>query len=221
MFDEQSLKAALADVGYRRVKQRVYRADWSTDVEHFISFQLYGTPKVFLAARFGVRNSPADLFAIRSLQTYGGPLEQLIRYDKEIDCLMNFSVGMLDGSGGLAPPLNTSTTSGSAVAAKITDDIEKRLFPVVRGVTNLGRLISLLLADGEACRWFRSNSALRAGIIISLASQSGMHADQVRAFLTPRLESIGMDLRDAPDPDPASYVNRIITDAFRAPSSAS
>lgn len=220
MFDESALESVLADAGYRRVKQNVYRADWSADVEHFIDFELYGKPKVYLAAYFGIRNKQADLFAIRSLKAYGGPLAQLIRYDERVDCLMNFSMGMLDGSGGLAPAVDTLKMSGPALATKIKNDIEQRLFPVVRNVTNFGRLISLLLADGEACRWFRSNSALRAGTIVNLASRSGMHADQVRALLTPRLEQIAIDLRSAPDPDPASFVDRIIADAFRAPSSA-
>jgi hypothetical protein len=217
MFDEPSLKAALAEVGYRRLKRHVYRADWSTEVEHFIYFQLYGTPKIFLVARFGVRFAHADLFAIRSLQTYGGPLEQLIRYDGRIDCLMNFSIGMMDGSKGLAPPLTTSEMSGAAVAAKVRNDIEQKLLPVVRNLTSLGRFLSFLLTDVETHPWERCNAAIRAGIIVSLARETGMSPEQIRALLEPHLKQIWEAIRDAPDPDPASYVNKIIQDAFQRP----
>src|SRR5258708_18175089 len=112
MFDEASLTQALADVGYRRLKRHTYRAEWSTEVEHFLYFQLYGGAN-FLGADFGIRTKESERFAIRSIQAYGSETYQLIRYNERSDCSMRGPLG--DDSWGMRSSLTVSSLSGAAV----------------------------------------------------------------------------------------------------------
>jgi len=219
MFDEPSLTKALAEIGYRRVKEHVYRAEWSSDdVEHFIYLQLYGYPldvvaSDFLTAHFGIRNKDAQLFAVQSLKTYGSKSAQLIRHD-DTDCPMRFELGRLAGDWGLLDSFALSQVSGFTVASKVRDTIKYKVFPAVRHVVNVNRLLAFLLADAEPCPWIRCNGALRAGMIVDLAHRLGMEQGVIEEALKPYLERIGMELRRAPNPDPQFYVRRIIEDSF-------
>jgi hypothetical protein len=222
MFDEPALKAALAEIGYRRLKRHVYRADWSTEVEHFLFFQLYGAPKDYLAADFGFRNRAAQSFALRSIQTYGPELYRMIGHEEPYDCFMRFSLGGLVGTWGMRSSLTISSMPGPALADKIKRDIEQCLFPFIRQMTSSDRLVSRLLVDAEPCAWYRSNGAMRAAMIVHLSQRLGKHSDEIRLSLQPHLKEISHHLLDGPDPDPRSYVDKIIRDAFAQalPSSA-
>src|SRR6266567_8141576 len=111
MFDEALLTNALAEVGYRRLKRHTYRAEWSTEVEHFLYFQLYGTPADLLGADFGVRTKESERFAIRSIQAYGSAAYQLIRHDERSDCTTRFCLGRF-ASWGMRNSLIVSSMSG-------------------------------------------------------------------------------------------------------------
>jgi len=214
MFDETSLIKALADLGYRRLKRHTYRAEWSTEVEHFLYFQLYGTPADYLAAHFGVRTRESERFAIQSIQAYGSETYQLIRPDERSGCTMRFSLGQF-ASWGMRSSLTVSSMSGPALAAKIKHDVEALLFPVIRSITRLDLLLSFLLTDVEPYPWYRCNGAMRAAMIVNLARRVGVPAAEIRKLLEPRLRDIGRPhLHGAPDPDPGHYVDNIIRDSF-------
>jgi hypothetical protein len=214
MFDEASLTHALADVGYRRLKRHNYRAEWSTEVEHFIYFQLYGTPADFLAADFGIRTKESEHFAIRSIQAYGSATDQLLRPDERSGCYMRFSLGRF-ASWGMRTSLTVSSMSGPALAAKIKHDVEQKLFPVIRGITSLELLLNFWLTDAEPCPWYRCNGAMRAAMIVNVARRVGIAPAEIRKLLEPHLREIGRPhLHDAPDPDPGRYVDKIIRDAY-------
>lgn len=213
MLDELSLTATMTDVEYEYLKRHVYRAKWSTpEVEHFIYFQLYGTPSGYLAADFGIRNKEAESFAIRSIQRYGGDLYRLLRHDDCSDCFMRFSLGQL-ASWGIRSSLKISTTSGVILVEKIKHDIKQQLFPVVRGIKDLASLLSLLLVDAEPYPWIRCNGAMRAAMIVDLARRLGRQSEEIHALLKPHNKWIAINLLNAPDPDPSSYVERIIEDS--------
>lgn len=218
MFDEASLTKALDEIGYRRVKEHVYRAEWSSDVEHFIYLQLYGYPldvpaSDLLTAHFGLRNKDAQLFAVRCFETYGPSRAQSILHE-DTDCPMYFELGRLAGDWGLSNSFLLSEVSGFAVASKVRDTVKYKLFPAIRDVTGLDSLLAFLLADAEPCPWMRCNGALRAGMIVDLARRLGIEQSVIQEALRQHLERIGMELRRAPNPDPRSYVNRIIEDSF-------
>jgi hypothetical protein len=213
MFDEPSLRAALADVGYRRVKRHLYRAEWSTEIEHFIEFHLYGTPKDYLAADFGLRNKEAETFADRSIKAYGGPWTKLIRYDEQTDFCIRFSLGKLAGSWGLRSSLTISSMPGPLLAKKVRDDIEQKLFPLIRDVTSLSRFMSLLATDIEPFAWLYSNAAMRAAMIVSVAQRLGATPDDVRPLFEPHFKGIAYGISDGRNPDPRAYIDNIMRDA--------
>jgi hypothetical protein len=212
MFDEASLTQALAEVGYRRLKRHTYQAEWSTEVEHFLFFKLHGAGD-FLAAEFGIRTKESEDFAIRSIQTYGSDLDRFSRRDEKDSCVIRGSLGEL-GSWGICSSLIVSSMSGVAVATKANHDIEALLFPVIRGITSLDLLLSFWLTDAEACPWYRCNGAMRAAMIVNVARRVGIAPAEVRQLLEPHLKQISYHLRDTPDPDPGSYVDKVIRDAY-------
>lgn len=210
VLDKLSLTAAMADVGYEYLKRHVYRAEWSTpEVEHFIYFQLYGTPREYLAADFGIRNKEAESFAIRSIQAYGGDIYRLLRHDDRSDCSMRFSLGQL-ASWGVRSSLKISAMSGVVLAEKVGHDIEQQLFPIIRDVTDLDRLLSLLLVDAEPYPWIRCNGAMRAAMIVNLSRRLGMQPRKIHTLLKSHHKRIATNLFRASDRDPSSYVERII-----------
>jgi len=214
MFDERSVTAALADVGYRRLKRNIYRAEWSTDVEHFLYLQLYGTPKDYLTADFAVRNKDAEIFARRAIEAYGPAIHRLVPsyFDERTDCSMGFSFSLL-ASWGTRSSLRISSMSGADLAAKVRDDVERKLFPLIRQVTTCDRLLMLLDTDAEPYSWVYTNGAMRTAMMAHVAwHQLGMRPEQIRALLLPHAKEIGLNLRGASDPDPQSYIERIIAD---------
>jgi hypothetical protein len=99
------------------------------------------------------------------------------------------------------------------LARKVGEDIEQRLLPLIRNVTRLDRFCSVLLSDAEPFRWPYSNGAMRAAMIVHLAQRLGMRPREIHARLEPYFKRIAYELRGAPDPDPGSYVDRVIQDS--------
>jgi hypothetical protein len=215
MLDEPALANALARLGYLRLKKHVYRAEWSTDVEHFIYFQYYGTPKAFLAADFGMRTIASESFAFRTIQQYGGGFYRRFpdRGDERCDCCMRFSLGLL-GSWGMRSSLIVPDMTGLELAQRVQADVEQKLFPIIRGVTSLDRLFSLLQTDQEPHPWLRCNGAMRAAMIANLGQRIGLQGAQVHDYLTPRMKHISHHLTEEAEGDPLAYVESTIADAF-------
>lgn len=210
MLDEIVLSKALNEIGYRRVGQDVYRADWSTEVEHLIFVHVY---EIFLAAHFGMREKEAHAFAVKSIERYGGYLYQLGPRDDPFFCPMRFSIGGL-ASWGIRQSLTIPSMPASALADRIRRDIETKLFPFIRHVMRSDQLLQLLLSDEEPYPWSRCNGAIRAAIIVNLAQRMGVPAEEVLAWLEPYFKQIAPHLFRAPDPRPDAYVRRIIEDGF-------
>ena len=214
MLNEDLITDSLADVGYRRIKQRVYKACWSTpDIDHFLYICLWGTPKEFLSADFGVRNEGAEAFSIKSLVAYGSDLYRLLRHDAHTDCSMRFSLGKL-GAWGSRWSLYLPEMSMAALSEKIKADVQERLIPVIRGVTSLDRLLSLLLDDAEPCPWVRINGAIRAAQIAYVARRLDKGPAEIRAMLKPHERQIVANLGRGAE-DSALYIERIIENSAR------
>jgi hypothetical protein len=213
MFDERPLKSAMAELGYKRLKRYVYSADWSTsDVEHFMYYSLYGTPKDFITADFGVRNKEAEIFAIGAIKRYGGDLYQLLRYDEKSDTFMRFSLGTL-ASWGLRSSIKISSMTGDALAKKIQTDIREKLLPIIGAVRTLRDLLSFLLIDEEPRPWVRCNGAIRAAEIAHLAVRVGLDPAEICKLLNPYHNWIKTNLADTSDSNPESYIKRVVDDA--------
>lgn len=218
--DEALVSRTLADLGYERVKRFGYRASWSTEeVEHFLYFDLWGTPRNFLTAYFGLRNPRAEAFGDRSILALGGYLYHLRQYDARTHCWMKFSLGMLAGWQPRSS-IYLPDVTGPEIAETITASVRGGLFPLVANVTTADRLLTLLLTDGEPFLWARTNGSVRAALIVDLARQLGMPSEKIRAVLKPYRDEIGVNLSRAPDPNPDSYIEKILADSLVAAESS-
>jgi hypothetical protein len=213
VFDEPAVRAAMADVGYRRIKRHIYRAEWSTaDVEHFVYFQLWGVSKAYLSADFGVRNKEATSFAVRSIKAYGGQIYQIMRHDDRTDCVMVFSLGQL-ASWAPRHSLRWLGMPSATLSETIKRDIGIKLLPLMQSVTSLDSQLSFLLEDTEEHAWIYSNGAIRAAIIINLATRIGWTPDEIRTVLRPHHNRMRHQL-DRTDGDPVSFIEKVINDAI-------
>ena len=218
MFKESLITDALANLKYVRLKHLTYRASWSTsDVEHFLYFSRWGTPKNFLTAYFGLRNAGAEEFGIECIRAYGGDLYRILKHDARVDCTMTFSLGNLAGwsprwslyipkiptHNGVIPEI-----SMASLGEKIRIDVRECLFPIIHDVTSLDRLLSLLLKDVEPCRWFRVNGAIRAAQIAYLARRLGLGTAEITSMLKPFEKELRASL--VRGPNPASYINDVV-----------
>src|SRR5262249_49544823 len=98
MLEENIITMCVRELGYDRLSSFSYKAIWSTtEVEHFLFFSPYATPKVFLTADFGLRNADAQSFGARSVQVYGGEAYHLVAQDERKQCYMRFPLGKLAG----------------------------------------------------------------------------------------------------------------------------
>jgi hypothetical protein len=175
-------------------------------------FSLYGTPKDFLTADFGLKNREAEMFAIGEIKKYGGVSYHVLRYDERIDTFMRFSLGTL-ASWGLRESITISAMTEAELAKKIRSDIDGKLLPIIRGVRTLKDLLSVLLLDVEPFPWVRCNGAIRAGEVVNLARRLGKNPSEIRTLLKPVTKWIRVDLAKSPDPDPDSYVEKLIRDS--------
>jgi hypothetical protein len=193
MFDEKSIAAAVAELGYRRLKKWTYKAWWSSaDVEHFLFFFLHGGGN-YLACDFGLRNPAAERFAVECLRLFAGPLFQDVRFDPRFGCHMRFSLGML-AKWPSSSSLVISEMSGAALADKVKGDISNLLFPVVRSVSSTSDLLCFLIRDDEPNRWFRVSGAVRAATIVHLGRRLGMKTTELKAMLHPYMKEIGANI---------------------------
>jgi hypothetical protein len=182
---------ALAELGYRLVEGRNYRASWSSpEVEHFIYLQggntLSGAPP---SARFGLRNTEAELFAVECVTRYGWAfIRTTLDRRKKTDCLMQFDFSRLD-----------------------PHYLRK---PLVQGLTSKADLFAALLSDEEQFRWRATNSAIRAAIIVALGSQVGVEPREIRSELRSKAALISNGLsKHSPFFDtPDDYVAKVQED---------
>jgi hypothetical protein len=212
VLTEKSIAAGLREIGYARAKPLVYKATWSApEVEHFLFFTLYGTPKEFLAGDFGVRNCNAQAFGVRCAQAYGGEAYRLVGQEEGQRCYMRFPLGKL---AGWKPrwSLTVSTAPEEASIETIKGAIRDKLFPLIRDVTSVDRLMSLLAVDDEPVRWLHVNGAMRAAQIAYLARELGVATADIRSMLRPREIEVSAHLAGG-KLDPASYIDRVIEDS--------
>jgi hypothetical protein len=190
MFDEKSIAPGLAELGYLRLKKRTFKASWSSaDVEHFLFLSLHSGGHYF-TCDFGIRNPPAERFALECLKLYGGPFFQTARFEPpRYRCSMRFSLGRLAG-WGFRSSLTISDMSEVALADKVKSDVRDHLLPAVRSILAPADLFSLLIKDVEPCRWLGVSGALRSAIIVYLGRRMGIETRELESTLQPHLRDI-------------------------------
>jgi len=212
MLKEKAITLGLKELGYIRCKRFIYKAGWSVpDVEHYLYFSMYGSPREFLAGDFGLRNEAAQSFGIKCVRAYGGAIYQFGAQDEPIQCYMRFPLGKIAGWNPRWS-LTLSTQPESALVNLIKGAVRDELFPVIRDVTNLGQLLSLLERDEEPVRWVHVNGAMRVAQIAYLARVLGMGTVEIRSMLRHRENEVFAHLKGA-TMDCTSYIERVIDDS--------
>jgi len=189
MFDETPITSGLAELGYLRLKKRTYKASWSSeDVEHFLFLSLH-SGRHYFTCDFGMRNPPAERFALECLKLHGGPFFQTIRFDPRYSCSMRFCLGRLAGWGSPSS-LTISDMSETDLADKVKSDVRDLLLPAVRFILAPADLFSLLIKDVEPCRWLGVSGALRSAMIVYLGRRMGIETRELESMLQPHLRDI-------------------------------
>jgi len=210
---------AFAQLGYELVEGRNYRASWSSpEIEHFIYLQggnkLSGAPP---SARFGLRNTEAETFAVECVARYESSfIRASLDRRKKSDCLMQFNFSRLDPyylcrwhpTCGFIP----LDDPGLGAALKIS--AQSKLLPLVQALASKNDLFTTLMTDDEPFRWFQTNGAIRAAMIVALGSHVGIEPGDIRFQLRSRAKLIASGLSkhsqfcDAPD----DYVAKVQED---------
>ncbi len=210
---------ALAELGYRFVEGRNYRASWSTaEVEHFIYLQggnaISGAPP---SANFGLRNLEAEAFAVECVARYGWSfLRERLDLRKKSACLMRSNFSRLDPNylRRWHPTRGFIRLDDPGFGAALKISVQSKLLPLVQSLTSKNHLLPVLLGDDEPFRWFLTNGALRAAMVVALGAQLGAQPDDIRCQLRSKDKLIANGLTkyspffDAPE----NYVAKIQED---------
>jgi hypothetical protein len=206
-FSDAFVLDAMAGLGYKRVKRYVYRASWSTcDVEHFIYFYTWGTPKHFVSVNFALRNPGAEQFGERIIRRYGGSVYQLMRHDPSTHCFMSFSLEMLAGWEPRSS-IYLPDSSATHIARTVTESVRGRVFPLVHDVTTTEPLLKFLLSDVRPFGWVHSNGAVRATQVAYLSKQLGESLENIRRCLQPFAKQLRPDLQHR---DPDLFIEQVL-----------
>ncbi len=213
------LAPALAEVGYKKVAKRTYRASWSTDdVEQFLSFDTNGNPKQYLTGNAGLRNMKAEAFAEQCQQRYAskGYFQCMPKggyvYPPYF-CPMHFSIGSL--FGWEVGSLDIWAFSPDELARSVLEPIQSKLIPCIGGVTTVERLHDFLESDREPLRWYMRGPYYRAALVAYLARTLGVARDKTKASLLTHSMWIANGI-DTTRLTPETYINHILDDAEAA-----
>jgi|GraSoi2013_100cm_1033763.scaffolds.fasta_scaffold42341_3 hypothetical protein len=211
MLKEKTITLGLTELGYVRCGRFVYKAGWSTpDVEHYLYFSTYGTPREFLTADFGVRNEAAQLFGVKCIQAYGGAVYDFLEENEPTHSYMRFPLGKIAGWNPRWS-LTISAQPDDTLVNLVMGAVRDKLFPVIREVTDLSQLLLLLMRDEEPVRWVHVNGAMRAAQIAYLARVLGIGTVEIRSMLRRRENELFAHLKGS-TLDSASYIERVIDD---------
>jgi len=185
MSIKMAIEQSLISLKYEPVGNSAYKALWGEkSIEHFLYFSIYGTPKQFVSADFGLRNSQAEQFAVDTVKEIGGRLYRTLRHDSERDCKMRFPFGKV---AGWTPrwSISTARMSEQDLVDRIQIDVTRFLFPLVKPIVTAQSFLELLLLDRDPFHWFRVNAAIRAAQIGFLARRFGSGSTEIRTMLSP------------------------------------
>ncbi len=217
---DEILAPALAEVGYKKVAKRTYRGAWSTpDVEHILTFDAAGTPKMYLYGDAGLRNPRANAFADQCRDRYADRgLLQCLRETGYVDppwfCPTQFPIGLLI-RGKLPWSIDMSAYSPSELARTLAESIRSKLVPFVSPVTSMAAFLELLERNQEPVLWVRTGGCVQAAIIAYLAAALGVDRAATRARLVQNVRWMTAWL-DETRLTPEIYIDHILDDAEAA-----
>ncbi len=217
---DEIVAPALAGVGYEKVAKRTYRGDWSTpEVEHILTFDADGTPKIYLYGDAGLRNPQASAFALQCWARYADPVfMQYLREDGYVRqpwyCPTHFPIGILT-NGKLPWWLDMSAYSPSELARTLAESVRSKLVPFVSPVTSAAALLEFVERNEEPVLWARTGGCLQAAIVAFLAASLGVSRATTKPRLLKNTRSMTAWL-DETRLTPETYIDHILDDAEAA-----
>ncbi len=218
---DDALAPALAEAGYKKIAKLTYRGEWSTpDVEHVLTFETYGVPKIYLSGSAGLRNPGASAFAEQCADRYAMPLAtQFLREGRYTlppwFCPTHFNAGVALFGWGISGQLDMSAYPPSEVAAIVTERVRSKLVPFVGGVVSLAALLEFVDRNEEPVLWIRTGGCVQAAIVAYLAAALGLSREATRARLRRKAYSM-IQWLDKPRITPETYIEHILDDAEAA-----
>ena len=128
LFDQ-----ALGPLGYKRLKRDVYRATWSTSIEHFIYVTNFGPQASRVAMTCGMRQLSAEKFSLHCLRTFGGHAYSAMRNNLSFDCMMQLPIGRLAG-WGMHGSLTIGDFSPDQIVEKVRRDTGAFAIPHIQNI---------------------------------------------------------------------------------------
>lgn len=214
------LAPALAEVGYEKVAKLTYRGEWSTpEVEHVLTLDASGAPKIYLSGDSGLRNPQASAFAVQCRDRYADPIIlQCLRETGYVRppwfCPTQFPIGVLLG-WGITWSLDMSAYSPSELARTLAESVRSKLVPFVRPVTSMAAFLEFLERNQEPVLWARTGGCVQAAIIAYLAAALGVDRATTEARLLQNVRSMTAWL-DETRLTPETYIDHILDDAEAA-----
>lgn len=176
---ERALAAALSELGYTRVEERVFRAPWSTEaVDHFVYLRWLSKYGPAISADIGIRHRAAQDFAAPILKELGPYVTRLFQEVKGTTSLVGFPLGRLCDwpipwafyPGGIGP---------EACVRNIVDSLEGKLRPLVSHVGDDTSMYAYLTQIENPGLW-APNGAARAAEAIFIGKR--LNYPQARVF---------------------------------------
>lgn len=211
------LAPALAMIGYKKVAKLTYRGEWSSAyVEHILTLETVGTPKIYLCGDAGLRNPRATAFVNQCRGRYAHPIILRDPYgtayvDPPWFCPTHFPIG-IPISGKLPWRLDMSAYSPSDLAQTLTEAVQSKLVPLVRPIVSTAALLELVERNEEPVLWVRTGACEQAAIVAYLAAALGADRMRTKALLLRNARWLGGWL-DEPRVTPESYIDHILDDA--------
>jgi hypothetical protein len=210
------LASALIDLGYERVAKLVYRARWSTtEIEHVLRFDTYGTPKIYLEGDPGMRNAAAEAFAMRCRRLHAiGSMRETVPIDQWWRPV-HFSLGDYCG-WSVRGCLNTLEFGPDELAKKVVDDARSKLIPLVGAIKTSADLLAFLeRPDWTTPPLIQMGEYYRAAQIAYLARKLGAARKETKNILL----GFSLRIRNSIDKSrftPETYIDQILDDADAA-----
>jgi hypothetical protein len=217
------LDGALERVGYapagrmtdKKLSLLGYRANWSSsEIEHFLTFSIWGQPNQFVSAQCSLRHPPAEAFANETMLRY---LPNAFRASFARmfpwECGLRFDLGKSAGwpEGRIDCPKQTPQELDQTLDAAV------RQFALAKyqSVRDCAALFDLTFGDETPFRWWQWGDSRRVATTIYLGRKLGHPAVSLKSALVSHVGTF----KSPPDtsaPSAEEFVDRTLAEADMA-----
>jgi hypothetical protein len=205
----------MGNLGYSRVEKLVYRQSRSeSEVEHYVYFSFWGSPKQYFTAHYDFFDIAADSFAVKEIKKLAGLAYDSIKFASVAHGSPEYPLGRL-AKWEPRDSIYLPSVSVDVLKETITDAIEHKLLPLAQSIQTTQELFNRLIEDSEPMRWYFSNAAIRAAQIVFLSHKLKKPAGNVLDVLLTQSKYIASQL--SREIKVKTYIDQLLIDAEEAP----